>query len=173
MDTINEDILSEICKHLSINDICNCFSVCRQFNEMLKSNLIWNPIYDKINDNIIKSVIMSVQNKKQFYYCLHRNYCGKIKNILHIKNELKMHEGFNEIFNLKIIYKYGSSIKIIPTEISQLINLQELYLNYNQISTIPTEISQLINLEWLDLDNNGITAIPVNLTHMAHIIKIE
>ena len=69
---------------------------------------------------------------------------------------IKVHEGSDEKFIIKVLYLYNNKLEgVLPKEIGKLTNLQKLYLNHNKLEgKIPKEIGKLNNLQRFSLFSN-------------------
>ena len=157
---LNDDVVNEIFKNLTIKDVTNVSLVCTKFNNLLKAETLWKYYYEKTYLEVI------------FPDLLYRSQYRKCHEILYVLNVLGLNVSVNDIVKLSEIQRSANNIICIPPEIGQLGNLQRLNLDNNKITCIPPEIGQLGNLQWLGLRNNQITSIPPEIGHLQNIIKI-
>lgn len=151
---MNDDCMSCIFCELEISDIVNCLLVCKQFNRVAKSEMLWYLLFKEKFYNV-KYVIT---NKKKFY----NNF--KKYSILN-KFLLKNNQGNVNIITKKL-YLDSKLLQSVPKELSQLSMLQELYLHNNQLQTIPKELGQLATLQELYLHNNQLQSIPKEFSQL-------
>lgn len=74
---------------------------------------------------------------------------------------------------LNLLTISDTSLKSLPTEISNLINLQTLLLYGNEIAEIPEAIVQLEKLKVLDLSRNQLKCVPDTITKLSNLTTIN
>src|SRR5271169_4414413 len=104
MNSLNIDILGEISKYLNINDLINCLSVCKIFVDLFKYDVIWNPICNQINNNIMHYV---KKDEITNGFPLYVMYIMKIKKINTIIKQFKLNKSTNELFMQKRLYLHN------------------------------------------------------------------
>jgi leucine-rich repeat protein SHOC2 len=140
---------------LDLRSLLNCSLVCKQFNEISKSELIWRNLFNATFPDIIK----------------HTNFMTNYKNFWVLDKFLIKYtnQNISQAINLQTLLLNGKQLQSIPGEIGQLTNLQSLHLYDNQLQSIPTEIGQLINLQRLDLYNNQLQSIPGEIGQLTNL----
>ena len=166
---INTDIISEICKHLTIDDIIQCMYVCKQFNELFNGYSIWNNICGKINDDIMKYV----RCKNEYGLQLYKNYMSVVEDIKILGKKFHLGGLPNNIFKFKYLHHTFREYLIFPKEICNLINLEVINMSYNFIKKIPRGINQLTNLNTFWLYHNEITNIPLKLCQLTKLTSLD
>lgn len=75
--------------------------------------------------------------------------------------------------SLNLLNISETSLKILPSEISNLINLQTLLLYGNEIDAIPESISRLAKLKVFDVSRNQLQCVPDAITQLQHLTTIN
>ena len=152
MDSIDDYLLLNISKFLTINDIFKLLQIDNHRYQLLIDDKIWKILLDKLlieyNEEIFDAhkLFENSTHKETFWLVFDLHQLKKI-------NELK-NKTIVEIWNLRELYLTYNQIKEIrlgnqkfPKQITSLTNLQKLYLPNNQIKEIPPQIASLTNLQ--------------------------
>lgn len=78
-----------------------------------------------------------------------------------------------QINALNLVTISDTSLKIVPSEISNLTNLQSLLLYGNEIDSLPSSIGLLEKLKVLDVSRNRLTFIPSEIAHLPQLTTIN
>lgn len=78
-----------------------------------------------------------------------------------------------DINSLNLLNISDTSLKIIPSEISNLTNLQTLLLYGNEINSLPNSIGLLEKLKVLDVSRNQLESIPSDIANLAQLTTIN
>lgn len=142
---MNDDTLLCIFDYLQLNDIAECFTVCKLFNKSANNSFYWKRLLDK------DFLILENHNCKDLY----RQYFNLNKFTL---TKLKFHAAWiyaDTNFDFK---RYN--ISQLPPEISLLTNLTSLDFQDNQLRTLPAEIGYMTNLRFINLELNDLEILP-------------
>src|SRR3970040_2280397 len=145
MNEINNYLLLNILKYLTIDDISNLILVDKYKNQLLKDDNIWKILLDKykielhIEDIDMYKIIKKSTYRETLFLVKDLNQLTKINGL---KNKTII-----EIYNLQILWLSYKEIKEIPPQIGFLTNLQILDFDNNEIKEIPPQIGSLINLQ--------------------------
>ena len=186
-----DDCLSCIFNYLPLTDIINCFSVCKQYNNVADNITYWKMLLDqdfhyKSSDNNYKEKYQ--QHHKLNNFLLQKTYFmpidGKhLKHDIHYaKNATCFHYGnflksipseIGLLTHLKSFIVVDDTIQHIPSEIGLLTNLTKLDLSGNQLMSLPIEIGLLTNLGNLDLSGNKLRSIPKEIGLLTNIHSLN
>lgn len=142
---MNDDCLSCIFNHLTLQQIYSASLVSKQFNCISNNELIWKQLFDE-----------------RFYeITIHNNYKSKYKQFDHL-DKFIINKG-----GLGVNYEYTSEqfalnyidLKSVPSEIGLLTNLLSLDLSCNDLKHLPDEIGLLTNLHELRAHNNRLKSL--------------
>ena len=198
MESLANDHLYQILKYSEIWDIFNNKLVCKQFNDVLELNIIWDyflnrDYYGPIvrNHRLTKhedfDKLIHEYNFKKIYkqlyelYLVSDLYDGRSINTLLNLNRvdlegrdiLKIKQGICNLTNLTILELSYNKIKSVPSTIGNLTNLIYLYLNNNEIKNIPQEIKYLTKLSRLLLSYNNIETIPSEIKYLTSLTTLS
>src|SRR3989304_1656339 len=145
MNEINNYLLLNILKYLTIDDISNLILVDKYKNRLLKEDNIWKILLDKYKIELhIEDIDMYKIVKKSTY----RETLFLVKDLNQLKkiNRLK-NKTIIEIYNLQELYLNNNKIKEIPSQIGFLTNIQMLWLYFNKKKKIQSQKDSLTNLQ--------------------------
>lgn len=149
------DIYYCIFINLDVKNIVNCSIVCKDFNNVCKSEILWKYIYMLWFDDC---------DLMGSYYDTCKIYIGIERlAIWHLRYYSMCDIDVKKYISNKKFYAYTRNMKIMPLSLFHLDKLEYLGLYLNKIEIIPTQIGLLTNLILLDLSSNKIKHIPTTI----------
>ena len=84
-----------------------------------------------------------------------------------------LHPSLFEINALNLLNISDTTLKIVPSLISNLANLQTILFYGNEITELPSSIGQLDKLKVLDVSRNKLTKIPSEIANLPNLTTIN
>jgi len=175
---MNTDNLNDVFLKFDVVNILNCSTVCKLWNNISKSENIWEFLFKEIFNNPIN---FNYRNQYKRYHKLNKFLAKHIKDDINkciLYDDLTFTENSSIIvlpkeisilINLTSLNINRTELRYIPSEIGLLINLITLYLTRNDLKTLPKEIGSLKNLEVLAFNDNYIKEIPEEFCQLIHL----
>src|SRR3972149_4422120 len=160
MNSINDYLLLEISKFLTINDIFELLLIDKYRYQLLNNDNIWKILLNKL---LIESKEEGFDAYKIFGKSTYKETFWFVKDMNALK-KINRYKTFIEIWNLRDFHLgYNPNVSInknVLKQIFSLTNLHKLSLGYKQIISIPPQIASLTNLRELELTCDQIEEIP-------------
>ena len=153
---MNNDCLLCVIGFLGLDDVMKCSLVNKQFNVVIKSEMIWIQLFREHFWNVPYTKNFYDNFKECFKFDNFLKECGN-KNIYLTHDE---NWNINNVTRWKEINLPSKNISILPRTIGHFVLLKSLRLTCNRLSALPIEMRQLNLLEDLFLSENDFVTFP-------------
>ena len=181
---MNNDTLLCIFDYLQLNDILNCYHVCKHYHHVANNESKWKLLFNDKFVTVNGIIVSNYQIQYKRHHKLNKFLMSTCKK--NINECIKCHEFDFTCINVHyippefglLIYVIrlvltGNKLKSVPSELGQLVNLRELHLDSNRLEFIPPELGQLLNLKILRLECNKLKSVPLELGLLINLDKLN
>ena len=188
---MNNDCLLCVIGFLGLDDVMKCSLVNKQFNVVMRSEMIWIQLfrehfwnvpctknfYDNFKECFKFDNFLKERGNKNVYLTHHKNW--NINNVimwteinLHIKIISILPRAIGHFVLLKSLRLSCNLLSTLPIEMRQLNLLEDLFLDANDFVTFPEIICELNSLKMLDICNNKLNILSEKISNLSSLQEL-
>jgi hypothetical protein len=151
---MNNDCLLCVIGFLGLDDVMKCSLVNKQFNVVMRSEMIWIQLFREHFWNVPCTKNFYDNFKECFEFDKFLKECSRVHSTNYD------YWTINECITWPKINFYNRNISILPHSVGQLASLKFLVLRSNMLSILPNKLYKLSLLKELNLENNRFDIFP-------------